>query len=82
MVHISGTVKIPGIRAAGALAAATAPTAVIAPARANAHAGLMVMNPPKCSPTAGVNGEPHSKDCDHATDLLEQLRALGFGSQG
>lgn len=76
---ISGTV---GVRIAKLAGAHAEQAAVIAPARANAHAGLMQCMPPKCSPGAGVDGEPHSQDCDHATDLLEQLRALGFGGQG
>jgi len=76
---ISGTV---GVRIAKLAGAHAEPAAVIAPARANAHAGLMQCAPPRCSAGAGVNGEPHSRDCDHATDLLEQLRKLGFGGQG
>ena len=54
--------------------------------RENAHAALMRCTDsdgdpaPKCSASAGHGGFDHSRDCDEATGLLEQLRALGFGN--
>ena len=55
--------------------------------RVNAHGALMRCTDsagapaPKCVEGAGADGVAHTQDCDHATGLLEQLRALGFGGQ-
>lgn len=52
-------------------------------ARKNAHDGLMRVADkatgepdPKCVDSAGENGIAHTVDCDHATGLIEQLRAM------
>lgn len=64
VVQISGQGRVHSrFRIGGASALATP--------RENAHGALVRRDPPLCS-----DDGPHTTDCDHATDLLAQLRAL------
>jgi len=66
IVQISGTARINPRFLRGLM-----PGAPKSSPRTNAHGALTMRNPPLCK-----DGAPHTADCDRATKLIVELRAL------